>query len=47
MATTTELIAGELVTDAIRYASGPVRQRRLRDSRLTREVTDGSNTAPG
>ncbi|MFE9367188.1 SpoIIE family protein phosphatase [Streptomyces sp. NPDC006978] len=46
LAMTTELIVSELVTDAIRYASGPVRLRLLRDARLTCEVADGSSTAP-
>ncbi|MFF7794241.1 SpoIIE family protein phosphatase [Streptomyces sp. NPDC007991] len=46
LAMTTELIVSELVTNAIRYASGPVRLRLLRDSRLTCEVADGSSTAP-
>ncbi|WP_030147135.1 SpoIIE family protein phosphatase [Streptomyces sp. NRRL S-455] len=43
---TTELIVSKLVTNAIRYASGPVRLRLLRDARLTCEVADGSSTAP-
>ncbi|WP_055490629.1 SpoIIE family protein phosphatase [Streptomyces sp. TP-A0356] len=46
LAMTTELIASELVTNAIRHAAGPVRLRLLRNSRLTCEVSDGSNTAP-
>ncbi|OIJ87395.1 SpoIIE family protein phosphatase [Streptomyces colonosanans] len=46
LAMTTELIASELVTNAIRYASGPVRLRLLRNSRLTCEVADASSTAP-
>ncbi|WP_369251695.1 SpoIIE family protein phosphatase [Streptomyces sp. R41] len=46
LAMTTELIVSELVTNAIRYASPPVRLRLLRDSRLTCEVADGSSTAP-
>jgi serine phosphatase RsbU (regulator of sigma subunit)/anti-sigma regulatory factor (Ser/Thr protein kinase) len=46
LAMTTELIASELVTNAIRYASGPVRLRLLRDSCLTCEVADASSTAP-
>jgi PAS domain S-box-containing protein len=46
LAMTTELIASELVTNAIRHASGPVRLRLLRDSRLICEVADGSATAP-
>ncbi|GAB2746395.1 SpoIIE family protein phosphatase [Streptomyces bullii] len=46
LAMTTELVVSELVTNAIRHASGPVRLRLLRDSRLTCEVADGSSTAP-
>jgi anti-sigma regulatory factor (Ser/Thr protein kinase) len=46
LAMTTELITSELVTNAIRHASGPVRLRLLRDSRLVCEVADGSSTAP-
>ncbi|MFF8555977.1 SpoIIE family protein phosphatase [Streptomyces sp. NPDC015501] len=43
---TTELIVSELVTNAIRYASGPVRLRLLYQSALTCEVSDASNTSP-
>lgn len=43
---TTELIASELVTNAYRYASGPVQLRLIRDSALICEVSDGSTTAP-
>ncbi|WP_411080064.1 SpoIIE family protein phosphatase [Streptomyces sp. cmx-18-6] len=43
---TTELIVSELVTNAIRYASGPVRLRLLLQSVLTCEVSDASNTSP-
>ncbi|WP_217555851.1 SpoIIE family protein phosphatase [Streptomyces sp. GbtcB6] len=46
LATTTELIVSELVTNAIRYAEPPIRLRLLRDSRLTCEVADASSTAP-
>ncbi|GGN80954.1 hypothetical protein GCM10011579_067040 [Streptomyces albiflavescens] len=46
LAMTTELIVSELVTNAIRYASPPVRLRLLRNSRLTCEVADASSTAP-
>jgi anti-sigma regulatory factor (Ser/Thr protein kinase) len=46
LAMTTELIVSELVTNAIRYAEGPIRLRLLRDTRLTCEVADGSSTAP-
>ncbi|MEW2250078.1 MULTISPECIES: SpoIIE family protein phosphatase [unclassified Streptomyces] len=43
---TTELILSELVTNAIRYGSAPVRVRLLRDRSLICEVSDGSNTSP-
>ncbi|MFI0714570.1 SpoIIE family protein phosphatase [Streptomyces inhibens] len=43
---TTELIVSELVTNAIRYASAPIRLRMIRDRTLTCEVSDGSSTAP-
>ncbi|MFJ9624077.1 SpoIIE family protein phosphatase [Streptomyces sp. NPDC101181] len=43
---TTELIVSELVTNAIRYASGPVRLRLLFQSALICEVSDASNTSP-
>ncbi|WP_330246679.1 MULTISPECIES: SpoIIE family protein phosphatase [unclassified Streptomyces] len=43
---TTELIVSELVTNAIRYASGPIHLRLVRDLTLICEVTDGSSTAP-
>ncbi|MFE7648476.1 SpoIIE family protein phosphatase [Streptomyces phaeoluteigriseus] len=46
LAMTTELVVSELVTNAIRYATPPVRLRLLRDSRLTCEVSDASSTAP-
>ncbi|KUL44519.1 SpoIIE family protein phosphatase [Streptomyces regalis] len=46
LAMTTELIVSELVTNAIRYAEPPIRLRLLRDSRLTCEVSDASQTAP-
>ncbi|KRD01853.1 histidine kinase [Streptomyces sp. Root264] len=42
----TELILSELVTNAIRYGSGPVRVRLLRDRTLICEVSDGSSTSP-
>ncbi|MFD9126232.1 SpoIIE family protein phosphatase [Kitasatospora sp. NPDC059571] len=42
----TELILSELVTNAIRYGSPPVRVRLLRDRALICEVSDGSSTAP-
>ncbi|MCF3101991.1 SpoIIE family protein phosphatase [Streptomyces roseoverticillatus] len=43
---TTELILSELITNAIRHASGPVRVRLLRDRALICEVADGSSTSP-
>ena len=43
---TTELILSELITNAIRYASGPIRVRLLRDRKLICEVSDASSTAP-
>ncbi|GAA2133219.1 SpoIIE family protein phosphatase/ATP-binding protein [Kitasatospora kazusensis] len=42
----TELVLSELVTNAIRYGSPPVRLRLLRDRGLTCEVSDGSSTSP-
>ncbi|MFJ6633658.1 SpoIIE family protein phosphatase [Streptomyces sp. NPDC091376] len=46
LAFTTELVASELVTNAIRYAGGPVRLRLIRTDVLTCEVSDPSNTQP-
>ncbi|MCF3962158.1 SpoIIE family protein phosphatase [Streptomyces fuscigenes] len=43
---TTELILSEMVTNAIRYATGPISVRLLLDQRLICEVWDGSGTAP-
>ncbi|MEU3892315.1 SpoIIE family protein phosphatase [Streptomyces sp. NPDC029041] len=43
----TELIVSELVTNAIRHATGPIRLRLIRQkSTLTVEVSDASSTAP-
>jgi PAS domain S-box-containing protein len=42
----TELIVSELVTNAIRYAEGPIQLRLIRDRTLICEVSDGSSTAP-
>jgi GAF domain-containing protein/anti-sigma regulatory factor (Ser/Thr protein kinase) len=42
----TELIVSELVTNAIRYGSAPIRLRLLRDYALICEVTDSSSTSP-
>ncbi len=46
MAFTTELIASELVTNAYRYAAGPITLRLIREQRLICEVADSSHTAP-
>nr|WP_236654524.1 SpoIIE family protein phosphatase [Streptacidiphilus anmyonensis] len=46
LAFTTELIISELITNAIRYATGPIRVRLLRDRALVCEVADGSSTSP-
>ncbi|PYC76416.1 protein kinase [Streptomyces tateyamensis] len=43
---TTELVLSELVTNAIRYAGGPVTVRLIRADTLTCEVSDGSATQP-
>jgi anti-sigma regulatory factor (Ser/Thr protein kinase) len=43
---TTELIASELVTNAIRYAKPPMQLRLIRSHVLTCEVSDGSSTSP-
>ncbi|WP_329437348.1 SpoIIE family protein phosphatase [Streptomyces sp. NBC_01280] len=42
----TELILSELVTNAIRYSSGPIQVRLMRTRSLICEVADGSTTAP-
>ncbi|MDX3238486.1 SpoIIE family protein phosphatase [Streptomyces sp. ME03-5709C] len=44
--TTTELVVSELVTNAIRHASGPIRLRLIRQTVLICEVYDSSNTVP-
>ncbi|MPY50473.1 ATP-binding SpoIIE family protein phosphatase, partial [Streptomyces acidicola] len=47
VAFTTELIISELVTNAIRYGTQPIRLRLLHDrNRLICEVADGSSTSP-
>ncbi|CUM35915.1 Serine phosphatase RsbU, regulator of sigma subunit [Streptomyces venezuelae] len=46
LAFTTELVASELVTNAIRYAGGPVVLRLIRAERLICEVSDRSGTQP-
>ncbi|MEU6015293.1 SpoIIE family protein phosphatase [Streptomyces sp. NPDC047515] len=43
---TTELILSELVTNAVRYGSGPIEVRLLYDRNLICEVSDTSNTSP-
>jgi serine phosphatase RsbU (regulator of sigma subunit)/anti-sigma regulatory factor (Ser/Thr protein kinase) len=43
---TTELILSELVTNAIRYATGPIDVRLLLDRSLICEVADTSSTSP-
>ncbi|GLW46518.1 hypothetical protein Stsp02_21800 [Streptomyces sp. NBRC 14336] len=43
---TAELLVSELVTNAIRHASGPIRLRLIRESVLTCEVFDASNVSP-
>ncbi|MCZ4122277.1 SpoIIE family protein phosphatase [Streptomyces sp. H39-S7] len=43
---TTELIVSELVTNAMRYAGGPVLLRLIKDQRLICEVSDTSQTQP-
>ncbi|MFJ9711487.1 SpoIIE family protein phosphatase [Streptomyces sp. NPDC101234] len=43
---TTELVVSELVTNAIRYGTEPIRLRLIRDRSLVCEVSDGSSTAP-
>ncbi|MGW0580693.1 SpoIIE family protein phosphatase, partial [Streptomyces sp. NPDC002920] len=43
---TTELVVSELVTNAIRYATGPIRLRLIRERTLVCEVIDGGTTAP-
>ncbi|GAB7110227.1 SpoIIE family protein phosphatase/ATP-binding protein [Streptomyces phaeofaciens JCM 4814] len=43
---TLELILSELVTNAIRYARGPIVVRLIRDRSLICEVSDGSSVAP-
>ncbi|MFI9804327.1 SpoIIE family protein phosphatase [Streptomyces sp. NPDC052301] len=42
----TELVLSELITNAIRYGSDPIRLRLIRDRALICEVADGSSTSP-
>ncbi|MFI1925891.1 MULTISPECIES: SpoIIE family protein phosphatase [unclassified Streptomyces] len=46
LAMTSELIVSELVTNAVLYATPPIRLRLILDARLTCEVSDASSTAP-
>ncbi|MEU6344586.1 SpoIIE family protein phosphatase [Streptomyces sp. NPDC046977] len=46
VAFTAEMVVSELVTNAIRYGTGPVHLRLIRQDNLICEVSDGSNTAP-
>ncbi|WP_062646347.1 SpoIIE family protein phosphatase [Streptomyces maremycinicus] len=46
LAMMSELIVSELVTNAVRYATPPIRLRLILDARLTCEVSDASSTAP-
>ncbi|WCN05461.1 SpoIIE family protein phosphatase [Streptomyces sp. M92] len=43
---TTELVVSELVTNAVRYAEGPVQVRLIRDRTLWCEVADTGHTSP-
>ncbi|MET9883057.1 SpoIIE family protein phosphatase [Streptomyces sp. NPDC006430] len=42
----TELVLSELITNAIRYGTAPIRVRMLRDRYLICEVSDASSTSP-
>ncbi|MFE2426753.1 SpoIIE family protein phosphatase [Streptomyces sp. NPDC059373] len=46
LAMTTELVVSELVTNAIRHGTGPIRLRLIRQAVLICEVSDTSNTSP-
>lgn len=46
MVMTTELIVSELVTNAIRHGTGPIRLRLIRHEVLSCEVADASSTSP-
>ncbi|MFE1855884.1 SpoIIE family protein phosphatase [Streptomyces sp. NPDC059489] len=46
LAFTTQLVATELVTNAIRYGAPPFRMRLIKDESLICEVSDSSSTAP-
>ncbi|MFI1393006.1 SpoIIE family protein phosphatase [Streptomyces griseoaurantiacus] len=43
---TAELVVSELVTNAIRHATGPIQLRLIKDLTLICEVSDGSSTSP-
>jgi anti-sigma regulatory factor (Ser/Thr protein kinase) len=46
LAFTTELVVSELVTNAVRYAEGPIQVRLIRDRTLLCEVADTGHTSP-
>ncbi|MGW2326226.1 SpoIIE family protein phosphatase [Streptomyces sp. NPDC001700] len=46
LAFTTELVVSELVTNALRYGSPPIRLRMIRERALICEVSDCSSTSP-
>ncbi|MFD7505193.1 SpoIIE family protein phosphatase [Streptomyces sp. NPDC059850] len=46
IAFTAELVLSELITNAIRHATGPIRLQLLRDRALICEVSDTSSTSP-
>ncbi|MDX3096331.1 SpoIIE family protein phosphatase [Streptomyces sp. ME19-03-3] len=46
LAFTTELVVSELVTNAIRHGSGPIRLRLILERALICEVSDASSTSP-
>ncbi|MFF1838829.1 SpoIIE family protein phosphatase [Streptomyces sp. NPDC058231] len=46
LADSTALVVSELVTNAVRYAEGPIEVRLVRDRAMICEVTDDSSTAP-
>ncbi|MFE2430283.1 SpoIIE family protein phosphatase [Streptomyces sp. NPDC059373] len=43
---TVELVVSELITNAIRYAAGPIQLRIIRNDALICEVSDSSSTSP-
>ncbi|MGW2074252.1 ATP-binding protein [Streptomyces sp. NPDC001953] len=46
MMPSTKLIVSELVTNAVRHATGPIRLRLIRHQVLTCEISDTSNSLP-